>query len=159
MNRVQMTKWREYLCEMIPCDTYKYCIQSWSFQGRVSQRRIDYQSNSSSLEDQGCLSMDSLENEALHPDRMENQSFHSTVSNTSKSSFENVCSPRDISEGCSTPTNYLEKRESSSSKTEESDSDVSGLDLVRTILQLSKNIWIHFSFCSYRRWNSFLRWT
>ena len=84
--------------------------------------------------------MDSLENEVPPSDRMENQSFHSTVSNTSRRSFEDVCSPRDSSEGCSTPTNYLEKRESSSSKTEESDSDVSGLDLVRTILQLSKNI-------------------
>ena len=115
-----------------------------------------YQTNSSSLEDQGCLSMDSLENQAPPPDGMEDQSLsvsaatlessHSTVSNSSKSSFGDVCSPCDSSEGCNTPTNSLQKRQSSS-QTEESDSEVLGLDLVRTELHLSKNISIPVTLC------------
>ena len=104
-----------------------------------------YQTNSSSLEDQGCSSMDSLENQAPPSDEMENQSLpvraaalessHSTVSNSSKNSFEEVCSPCDSSEGCNTPTNSLRKGQSSST-TEESDSEVFGLDLVRTEMHL-----------------------
>ena len=127
-------------------------------QSRVShgrQRRLAYQSNGSSLEeDQGCSSMDSLENQALPPDdSMENpvtkgdnqsllndaslESSDLTVSNVSKSSFEDNCSPCDSPEGRNTPTNSLEKRQCSTNS-QDSDTEVSGLDLVRILLHLSK---------------------
>ena len=94
-----------------------------------------YQSNSSSLEDQGCSSMDSLENQAPPSDSVENQSL--PCKSSSKSSLGDDCSTCDSSEGRNTPTNSLQKRQSSS-KTDESDSEVLGLDLVRTEQHSSK---------------------
>ena len=130
--------------------------QSRASHGR--QRRLAYQSNSSSLEDQGCSSMDSLENQASPADSMENpvtngdnysvlndaslESSDLTARNVSKSSFEDNSSPCDSSEGRNTPTNSLEKRRSSTNS-QDPDTEVSGLDLVRIFCICL----IHFNFC------------
>ena len=154
-------KWISEWCEIIPCNTYY--IWSWSDQpcqervGHGRQMRLAYKSNSSSLEDQGC-SMDSPENQASPLDSMQNQglpvndasleSSHLTASTSSRSYFEDDCSG-----GNNTPTNSLEKRQSSSNS-QDSDTEVSGLDLVRMIFQT-----LLLYDCTYQRSNSFLRWT
>ena len=104
-----------------------------------------YQSNTSSLEveDQGCSSMDSVENQASPLDSLESQSLPVNDSSL-ESYFEDDCSPCESN----TPTNSLEEGQSSSNS-QDSDTEVSGLDLVRMIFQT-----LLLYDCTYQRSNS-----
>ena len=87
-------------------------------------------------EDQGCSSMDSVENQASPLDSLESQSLPVNDSSL-ESYFEDDCSPCGSLGGNNTPTNCLEEGESSSNN-QDSDTEVSGLDLVRIMLHTSK---------------------
>ena len=84
------------------------------------------------VEDQGCSSMDSVENQASPLDSLESQSLPIKDSSL-ESYFEDDCSPCESN----TPTNSLEEGQSSSNS-QDSDTEVSGLDLVRIMLHTSK---------------------
>ena len=99
------------------------------------------------VEDQGCSSMDSVENQASPLDSLESQSLPVKDSSL-ESDFEDECSPCESSGGNNPPTNSLERGQSSSNS-QDSDTEVSGLDLVRMIFRT-----LLLYDCTYQRSNS-----